>query len=208
MPAQRSSMSHSPTAGRHTVEAGTAAQVPTDPVSAHESQIPALHGVLQHTPSTQLPLTQRLDAPHGWPVTILGIHTPAAQKCVVAQFASVEQPPAQTLPSHSDPGQFCVIGLGQGAELPLQLVASVATPDAQLAARHSKLDALNPSVGQASPVPVQRSSRSQGPATARQGNVAGRLASVGHAAELPVHVSARSQGPAAARHDAPAFPGV
>jgi hypothetical protein len=55
-PLQVSAASHSPTAGRHTVVAGTAEHVPTDPVFAQESQMPALQAVLQQTPSTQKPL--------------------------------------------------------------------------------------------------------------------------------------------------------
>jgi len=207
-PPQRSSMSHSPTAGLQTVVAATALQVPTELVSAHESHTPALHAELQHTPSAQLPLTQLLPVPQGCPFGSFGLQTPPEQNSFDAHMPSTVQPFAQMLPAHCEPGQVCVVGLGQTGVLPVQLLASVATPEAQLPARHWNVVGRKVSVGQASPVPVHFSSRSQSPATPRHVKLEGRLASVGHAAELPLQLSGRSHGPAAVRQTAPPLPGA
>jgi hypothetical protein len=52
--------------------------VPTIPVRLHASKAP-LHAVLQHTPSTQLPLTHSLAAEQVAALGFLGTHAPPAQ---------------------------------------------------------------------------------------------------------------------------------
>ena len=56
----------------------TALHVPTLPVTLQASHAPP-HAVLQHTPSTQLPLPHWLVAEHVAPLDILGTHAPALQ---------------------------------------------------------------------------------------------------------------------------------
>ena len=61
-PSHDSLTSHTPASGRHTTVVGSGEQVPsTGPfaalLQAWQSVVPPLHAVLQHTPSTQLPLT-------------------------------------------------------------------------------------------------------------------------------------------------------
>ena len=66
-PLQVSATSHSPTDARQTVEAGIGEQMPAEPLSAHESQAPAAHAVLQHTPSAQKPEEHSVVLPHAAP---------------------------------------------------------------------------------------------------------------------------------------------
>jgi hypothetical protein len=56
LPPQVSSTSHSPIAGRQTVLAGAAEQVPSDPCLLQVSQTPPLQALSQQTPSTQNPV--------------------------------------------------------------------------------------------------------------------------------------------------------
>jgi hypothetical protein len=50
--------------------------VPMLPGRLQESQAPPLHVLLQHTPSTQLPLPHWLAAPHTAPLPSFGTHAP------------------------------------------------------------------------------------------------------------------------------------
>jgi hypothetical protein len=62
--------------------------VPTLPATLQASQeLP--HAVLQHTPSTQLPLPHWLAAEHVAPLVFLGTHAPALQKLPPLHWESV-----------------------------------------------------------------------------------------------------------------------
>jgi hypothetical protein len=58
--------------------AATGLQVPTLPATLQASQEPP-HAVLQHTPSTQLPLPHWEAAEHVAPLALGGTHAPASQ---------------------------------------------------------------------------------------------------------------------------------
>lgn len=71
--------------------AGTAVQVPAEPTTLHDAQVPQL-GVEQQTPSTQLPLSHSADAPQICPRRFFPhdplVHTmPATQSASTAQAA-------------------------------------------------------------------------------------------------------------------------
>jgi hypothetical protein len=66
----------------------TGLHVPTLPATLQASQeLP--HAVLQHTPSTQLPLPHWLAAEHVAPLVFLGTHAPALQKLPLLHWESV-----------------------------------------------------------------------------------------------------------------------
>jgi hypothetical protein len=204
-PPQSSGWSHSPAAARQTVLAGTALHVPTDPEFVHESQGPALHWVLQQTPSAQKPIAHCEGALHGCPRPSFASQTPPWQNSPAGHIASIVHPP-HAVPLQDVSPQSCVWGAGHAAPLPGQLAATVATPAVQLAARQLVALDLKPSAGQASSEPSHVSATSQVPAAARQTVPAEAFASGGHVVEEPLHVSDESQEPAAARHTVPAFP--
>jgi hypothetical protein len=135
-PPQVSATSHSPAAMRQIVLAGTAEQVPTDPAFVHESHVPALHAVLQQTPSTQKALVHSLAPLQARPFDFLPVQTPPEQYWLEAQFVSSVQPPhivpLQVLGEHD-----CVTAVGHVAELPVQFAARVATSLVQLADLHA-----------------------------------------------------------------------
>jgi hypothetical protein len=58
--------------------AATGLHVPTLPATLQASHAPS-QAVLQHTPSTQLPLPHWLAAPHAPPGVFFGTHAPASQ---------------------------------------------------------------------------------------------------------------------------------
>ena len=77
-----------PHAPRGSLSVGALVHVPTEPASAHTSQSP-VHGVLQHTPSMQLPDWQSVAVPHGRLLGSLPVHEPKMQKLALAQSPSV-----------------------------------------------------------------------------------------------------------------------
>ncbi len=82
--------------------AATGLHVPTLPATLHASQAPP-QAVLQHTPSTQLPLPHWLAAEQVAPFVFLGTQAPASQKLPLLQWASEAQAPGQLAeePSHT-----------------------------------------------------------------------------------------------------------
>ncbi len=78
-PEQNSAGSHTPAEPRHCTVEGTMLHVPTLPGRLQESQAPPLHAVLQHTPSTQLPLPHWLLAVQVTPGVCFGTHAPSLQ---------------------------------------------------------------------------------------------------------------------------------
>jgi hypothetical protein len=68
---------------------GTKVHVPTLPRTLQASQAPPPHAVLQHTPSTQLPLPHWLEAEHVAPLVFRGTHTPALQKLPLLHWVSL-----------------------------------------------------------------------------------------------------------------------
>ena len=77
-PVQNSAGSHTPAEPRHCTVEGTMLHVPTLPGRLHASQAPPLQAVLQHTPSTQLPLRHWLFAVQAT-APFFGTHAPASQ---------------------------------------------------------------------------------------------------------------------------------
>jgi hypothetical protein len=67
-----------PHEGEPVLPDATGLQVPTLPATLQASQEPP-HAVLQHTPSTQLPLPHWLEAEHVAPLVCFGTHAPALQ---------------------------------------------------------------------------------------------------------------------------------
>ncbi len=65
--------------------------VPTLPGTLQASQAPPLQELLQHTPSTQLPLPHWLAAEQVAPFVRLGTHAPASQKLPLPHWVSVVQ---------------------------------------------------------------------------------------------------------------------
>jgi hypothetical protein len=82
--------------------ATTGLHVPTLPATLQASQEPP-QPVLQHTPSTQLPLPHWLAAEQVAPFVRLGTQAPASQKLPLLQCASVAQAPGHEAeePSHT-----------------------------------------------------------------------------------------------------------
>ena len=79
-PLHVSAASHSPAAGRHTVEAATGEHVPREPARLQASHVPALHAVLQQTPSAQKsPEVHSFAALQPEPAPFFGLHVPPAQ---------------------------------------------------------------------------------------------------------------------------------
>jgi len=74
-------------AGVPVLPAGEFVHVPSLPAALQESQAPE-QALLQHTPSTQLPLVHWLLAEHTAPLDILGTHAPALQKLPLAHWLS------------------------------------------------------------------------------------------------------------------------
>jgi hypothetical protein len=71
-------------------KAGVARHVPTLPAMLQAWQVPA-HALLQHTPSTQLPLAHSFPAPQVTLLVFLAAHDPAEQYLPAAQSASLPQ---------------------------------------------------------------------------------------------------------------------
>jgi len=69
---------YAPHAGLPVVPAATGLHVPTLPATLQESQAP-VHAVLQHTPSTQLPLPHWLFAVQVTPGVCFATHAPSLQ---------------------------------------------------------------------------------------------------------------------------------
>jgi len=83
---QASAGSHSPAEARHETAVDAGLHWPTTAVGGalrlHAWQsfgLPPPQGELQHTPSTQLPLTHWLPPEQGTPSVLLGVQTPPAQ---------------------------------------------------------------------------------------------------------------------------------
>jgi hypothetical protein len=156
--------------------------------------------VLQQTLSTQLPVVHSLLAPQSWPFGFFGVHTPPAQYCPDAHWASLVQPPEQTLPLQAPEVHTCVCGGGHDAEAPVQFAGDVDVGGLppQLAFRHDAELGLNPFGGHVAEVPVQFAAKSHRSAAARHWVVPDMKPSVGQVGEDPVQFSATSQPPGAA----------
>jgi hypothetical protein len=72
--------------------------VPTLPGRLQASHAPPLQVVLQHTPSTQLPLPHSLAAPQVSPLAFTSVQAPALQKWPAVHWESVEQVVGQEAP--------------------------------------------------------------------------------------------------------------
>jgi hypothetical protein len=119
-----------------------AAHVPlAPPVLAAEQALHAVvHALLQQNPSTQKPAVHWLFAAHAPPVAFLGAHVPVEQKSPAMQSVSTAQVVLHAVVPHTSGEQFVVTATGH-APAPLQFAAAVATPVAQLAARHDTVAA-------------------------------------------------------------------
>jgi hypothetical protein len=76
--------------------AGTGAQVPADPTTLHDVQVPQV-GDEQQTPSTQLPLSHSEEAPQIWPSRFFP-HEPLVHTIPAAQSASPVQAARHAVP--------------------------------------------------------------------------------------------------------------
>jgi hypothetical protein len=103
--------------------AGTGAQVPADPTTLHEAQVPQV-GAPQQTPSTQLPLSHSEDAPQIWPRRFFP-HEPAVHTMPATQSASAAQAARHAVPLQVYGVQDCVVA-ALHAPAPSQARASVA----------------------------------------------------------------------------------
>jgi hypothetical protein len=108
--------------------------VPSDAARLQASHWPP-QARLQHTPSTQNPDAHWLAPPQVAPGASLGTHAPAEQKSPATQSLSTAQLDLHAVAPHAYGAQLVVDGAGQ-APLPLHCAAAVATPAAQLGARH------------------------------------------------------------------------
>jgi hypothetical protein len=103
VPSQRSGASQVPVDGRHSTVLPEMLQVPTLPARLHtwQSIAPLPQAVLQHTPSTQVPLTHSTPAPQVVPLGFFAAHSVPEHHVVLGQ-------PAEH-------------GIGQSTAVPLQL---------------------------------------------------------------------------------------
>lgn len=109
-------------------------QVPSAPVLSQASHWPS-HADSQHTPSTHSAESHMRSREHERPLGSWVTHTPAEQYAPSLQSSSSLQSPLQAVAPHMKGSQDCVRASGQ-RPVPLQNSAMVATPSAQLPARH------------------------------------------------------------------------
>jgi hypothetical protein len=158
--------------------------------------------VLQHTPSTQMPLRHWSVALHAAPGLPCGLHLPPEQKLPAVQPLSSAQPPAQLLPEQTDGLQSIGGSVGQLALEPVQLTGGMAVLPVQLGAWHCVELLLNESGGQSFELPGQNSATSHTPGAPRQ-TVPLWNVSAGHALCTPSQTSATSHVPALGRQVVP-----
>jgi hypothetical protein len=137
------------------VPAVTLAQVPlAPPVLAAEQAVQApVQATLQQNPSTQLPVTHWLAAVQAVPVAFFAVHVVPEQKSPEMQSVSAAQLVLQAVALHTSGEQLVATALGQ-LPAPSQLAAAVATPFAQVAARHEVVDGALAQAPPAAQAPV------------------------------------------------------
>ncbi len=132
-----------------------AAQVPlVPPVLAAEQALQApVHAVLQQNPSAQKPEAHWLAAVQVPPLVFLATQAVPEQKSPAMQSVSAAHVSLHAVAPQTSGEQVWVATAGQ-APAPLQLAASVATPLAQLAARHAVVAGATAQTPPAAQAPV------------------------------------------------------
>jgi hypothetical protein len=109
--------------------------VPTFVATSQASHSPP-HVALQQTPSAQMPETHETPEAHAFPFATLGTQLPALHQLPAVQSVFAVQLVLHAVAPHTNGAHVLVTAAGQVGPAPVQFVAFVCTPAAQLAARH------------------------------------------------------------------------